>query len=80
MKNRFGLSAIICVVVLGCGLPKVDYEIVSGQVIGREACNTNSTLNALLISLDTNSIRGPFGKDANFNGKKFKNVVKTYSP
>ncbi|RYC70068.1 hypothetical protein [Spirosoma sordidisoli] len=80
MKKGFISLAVVCQMISGCGLPTVDFEMVSGRVIGRETCNTNDSLNALLISLDTNSVRENFGRDVSFNGRAYKNVVKTYSP
>ncbi len=80
MKKRSRLVAMIGLVMVGCGLPKVDYEMRAGLVIGRETCHSDTTLNAVLISLDIHPAFSNFGKDVSSNGKAYKNVVKTYSP
>jgi hypothetical protein len=61
-------------------IEKIDFEMASGIIIGREVCNTNSALNAWLISLQPTPTRAFYGKDISYKGKAYKNVVKTYSP
>ncbi|MBC3794662.1 hypothetical protein FH603_5192 [Spirosoma sp. LMG 31447] len=63
---------------------KIDFETASATVIGRETCNTDSSLNAWLIDLGptTSGITSGvyYGKEATVNRKYYAHVVKTYSP
>lgn len=63
---------------------KADYEIAEATIIGREACSSDTSLNAWLIdlgpTLSGKTSKVYYGKEAIIQGKQYRYVVKTYSP